>query len=172
MLAQSVMAEGLVRGSAASVRPVVEFCLRNDLNIFQMPCPETLCMAGGLGRPPRGKAWYEANGLRETARAIAQGQADYMARLRDGGIEIVAVIGVEFSPACGVNYLNKGRTIVRDQGIYVEELKAALFARNLDPMFVGVNARWTKKLERDLAALLQPPATQASLFEEVQLPGG
>lgn len=172
MLAQSVMADGLVKGPGASVRPVIEFCLKNDLNIFQMPCPETLCTAGGLGRPPRGKAWYEANGLRETARDIAHGQAEYMARLRDGGIEIIAVIGVDFSPACGVNYLNKGRSIVKDQGIYIEELKRALAERDLDPIFVGVNARWTKKLERDLQSIIEPEPAQGSFLGEGKPLGG
>ena len=161
MLAQGVMAEGVVRHHGSAVMPVVEFCLRNELNIFQMPCPETLCSVGGLGRSPHGKAWYEARGLRETAREIAISQATYMARLRDGGLQIVGVIGVEFSPACAVNYLNKGRTIVKDQGIYVEELRTQLALRGIDVPFVGINQRWSKKMAADLAALIAPSTQQA-----------
>ena len=81
------MAEGVVRHHPAMMRPVVEFCLANDINIIQMPCPETNCAAGGLGRQPHGKSWYERNGLRETAANIAAGQLDYMERLRTGALK-------------------------------------------------------------------------------------
>lgn len=154
ILAQCVMAEGVVRSHPAIIRPVVEFCLANDINIIQMPCPETNCSTGGLGRPPRGKAWYERNGLRETAAGIAAGQLDYMERLRRGGMDILAVIGVEFSPACAVTYLNKGRSIVRDEGILIEELRRGMTARGLDIPFIGVAAKWERRMERDLQALL------------------
>lgn len=154
ILAQCVMAEGVVRHHAAMMRPVVEFCLANDINIIQMPCPETNCAAGGLGRQPHGKRWYERNGLRETASNIAAGQLDYMERLRGAGIEILAVIGVEFSPACAVTYLNKGRSIVRDEGIFIEELRKGMAERGFEIAFIGVAAKWERRIERDLRALL------------------
>jgi predicted secreted protein len=154
MLAQCVMAEGVAKHFAAMVKPVVQFCLDHDINIMQMPCPETLCAAGGLGRSPRGKVWYEQNGLRETSASIAAGQAAYIDRLRKGGFEVLGVVGIDFSPACAVNYLNKGRTIVRGEGIYVEELKRELAALGIELPFIGVAAKWSKKMVRDLEALL------------------
>ena len=168
MLAQCVMAEGVVKQYAAIVKPVLEFCLRHDINIMQMPCPESLCGAGGLGREPHGKAWYEKNGLRDTSRGIAGGQLDYMERLRGAGMEILAVIGVEFSPACAVNYLNKGRAIVRGEGIYVEELRAGMGERGFQVPFIGVNARWTRKMAADLEALLAPTHGRPSVLRTEQ----
>ena len=149
------MAEGVVRHHPAVMRPVVEFCLANDINIIQMPCPETMCAAGGLGRPPNGKVWYERNGLRETAADIAATQLDYMVRLRGAGMDILAVIGVDFSPACAVSYLNKGRAVVRDAGIFVEELRKGMAQRGFELPFIGVSARWERRIERDLKALLE-----------------
>ena len=148
------MAEGVVRHHAAMMRPVVKFCLDNDINIIQMPCPETKCDAGGLGRKPQGKVWYERNGLRATASGIADEQLDYMERLRAARMEILAVIGVDFSPACAVTFLNKGRSIVRDQGIFIEELRKGMLARGWVVPFVGVAAKWERRIERDLQALL------------------
>ncbi len=158
MLAQCVMAEGVAKHFAAMVKPVVQFCLDHDINVMQMPCPESLCAAGGLGRGPHGKAWYEQNGLRETSTAIAKGQAAYIERLRNSGIDVLAVVGIDFSPACAVNYLNKGRSIVKGEGIYVEELKRELAALGVEIPFVGVAAKWSKKMIRDLEALLLRPA--------------
>ena len=154
MLAQCVMANGVVKQFPGPVKPVLQFCLDNDINIMQMPCPETLCASGGLDRDPHGKKWYEENGLRETSREIAIGQVRYMRDLTDHGFVILAIIGVDFSPACAVNFLNKGRTMYRGQGIYIEELRCALEEHGLQIRLVGVCQRWHKKLERELSEML------------------
>jgi predicted secreted protein len=163
MLAQGVMAEGIVKHFPGPVRPVIQFCLDHDISIMQMPCPETLCASGGLGRSPRGKKWYEENGLRQTSREIAVSQAKYMRRLVDSGFEILAIIGVEFSPACAVTFLNKGRTIHRDEGIYIEELKRATKQEKIQVKYIGISQRWQKKMLRDLQELVaQPNADNSS----------
>lgn len=163
LLAQGVMAQGLVKHFPGPVRPILEFCLEHDLNIMQMPCPESRCSAGGLNRTPHGKKWYEKNGLRETAREIAEDQADYMRAVADQGFEIVGIIGVDFSPACAVNYLNRGPAIYRDQGIYMEELCNSLAARDLNIRLVGINHRWHKKLRQDLDSLVSEEWSGASV---------
>lgn len=154
MMAQCVRANGIVRDFPGPVRPVLQFCLDHDINIFQMPCPETLCSAGGLGRQPHGKKWYEERGLRDTARKIAHDQVEYIRKLLDSGYKILAIIGVEFSPACAVNFLNKGRMIVRDRGIFMEELQKRLNEHDLTIPFIGINPRWHRKLERQLNEML------------------
>lgn len=154
LLAQGIMAQGIVKKYPAVVRPIMEFCIEHDLNILQMPCPESRCSAGGLVREPHGKHWYEQNGLRTTARMIAAEQVDYMRTLADEGFEILAIIGVDLSPACAVNYLNRGSAIYQDQGIYVEELRKCLDEVRLDVQFVGFNQRWHKKLLKDLNKLM------------------
>ena len=83
-----------------------------------------------------------------------------MRQLVDEGFEVLAIIGVDFSPACAVNYLNRGTAIYADQGIYVEELRKCLEEARLDVPFIGVNQRWHKKLHSDLAALLSRELTE------------
>lgn len=155
LLAQVMMAKGLVKLSPAIIKQVVQFCMDNDINIFQMPCPEFLCAAGGPGRDVHGKAWYEKNGLRDTCSKIAKEQVNYMVKLIREGLEVLAVIGVEFSPACAPNYLNKGQRIVKGKGIYIEELEREFKLRKLQVPFIGVNQRWTRKLEKQLGEVLQ-----------------
>ncbi|MFZ2149397.1 MAG: hypothetical protein WAV28_19470 [Sedimentisphaerales bacterium] len=155
LLAQVMMAKGLVKLSPAIIKQAVQFCMDNDINIFQMPCPEFLCAAGGPGRDVHGKAWYEKNGLRQTSSEIAKEQVTYMVKLIHAGFEVLAVIGVEFSPACAPNYLNNGRRIVKDKGIFIEELQREFMLRKLQVPFVGVNQRWTRKLEKQLSEVLQ-----------------
>lgn len=155
LLAQAVVAEDLAKTWAATVKPVIQFCLDNDINIFQMPCPELLCEAGGLGRALHGKAWYEDNGLRETSAQIAEEQVSYMGRLVRAGFQVLAIVGVEFSPACAPTYLNKGRRIIREKGVLIEELERELGLQTVQVPFIGVNPRWTRKLEKQLSEMLR-----------------
>lgn len=154
LLAQLVRAKGLAKYFPAAVKPVIQFCLDNDINMIQMPCPESRCAAGGLRRDPHGKVWYERNGLREVAVRIATEQVDYMSELISAGYRVLAIIGVEFSPACAVNYLNRGPIIQKDRGIFVEEIQRRLRARKIEIPFIGVNQRALKKLDRQLKEML------------------
>ena len=153
VFAQTVRADGCAHAPAV-IKEVVQFLMDHDINIMQMPCPETLTASGGLDRPPHGKKWYEGKGLRETCAEIASGQVDYMERLIRSGREVLGVIGIEFSPACAPNYLSRGRSVTREQGILVEELERELARRGLRMRFVGVHHRWHRKLARDLDALV------------------
>jgi predicted secreted protein len=154
LLAQAVVARGLAQTSAAIVKPVVQFCMDNNINIFQMPCPEVECAAGGLGRNLHGKKWYEENGLREICSHIAKEQVGYMKKLSLAGCQTLAIVGVEFSPACAPTYLNIGRRVVRDKGIYIEELERELEEQELKVAFIGVNQRWLKKLSKQFNDVL------------------
>jgi len=163
MLAQAIRASGLAKKYAASVKPIIQFCLNNDINIMQMPCPESICASGGIGRTPHGKAWYEKRGLRETSRKIALGQFEYIKTLVENSYEILAIIGIEFSPACAVTYLNRGPVIYKDEGIYIEELKTLLEDAGIEIPFMGVNVRAHRKMERDMESLLQRAEEKASV---------
>jgi predicted secreted protein len=154
VLAQCIRAEGVARHSAASIKPVLQFCLDHDINIFQLPCPETQCAAGGLGRAPHGKVWYEKHGLREVARRLAAEQVQYMKALAAQDFNIRAIIGIDFSPACAVNYINRGPVIIKERGIFVEELARELKEAHLKIPFIGINEHALKKLEGELGELI------------------
>lgn len=164
IMVQCVRAEGLARCFSGPVKPVVQFMLDHDINIMQMPCPETLSSAGGLGRQPHGKKWYEEHGLRETAAKIALDQATYMRTLVDQGCEILSIIGMEFSPACATSLLNRGPVVYRGKGIYIEELERALADVGLSVPVIGVNQRALKRLQ-NLLALLVADAPQEDIAQ-------
>ena len=154
LLAQGVRANGVAKYYPGPFKPVIRFCLDHDINIMQMPCPEMLSPAGGLDRDPHGKKWYEKNGLRKMASRIALKQVRYMENLIEHGFEILAIIGMDYSPACAVNYMTERRVFSRTQGIYIEELQRLLSEKEMDITFIGVNPRAEKKLDRELNGLL------------------
>lgn len=154
ILAQISVAKGLAKKSPAIIKQVVQFCMDNDINIFQMPCPEIQCEAGGVDRDLHGKKWYDENGLRATSKHIAKEQVCYMNKFVSSGADILAIVGIEFSPACAPTYLNKGRSVIKGKGIYIEELVAELKLYALDIPIIGINQRWHKKAQKQLSELL------------------
>lgn len=150
MLAQTVRAEGCAKAPAA-IKRVIEFLMEHEINIMQMPCPESIML--GIAREKHGKKWYEEKGFREVCRDIARNQVNYMKALEIDGKKIVGVIGVTFSPAC--SFERDNGSVYRQEGIYGEELRAAMKHFNIDAKMISVNPDWKDKLEADLLSLLE-----------------
>ncbi len=150
MLAQTVRAEGCAKAPAA-IKRVIEFLMEHEINIMQMPCPESIAM--GIEREKHGKKWYEANGFRPVCKDIALNQVNYMLALQQAGKKVIGVIGVTYSPACSFEQDNG--SVYRQEGIYGEELRAAMEKHGIDAKIISVNPDWKDKLEKDLLSLLE-----------------
>lgn len=151
ILAQTVRADGCEKAPAI-ITQVVEFLMREQINIIQMPCPETLFI--GLPRPPHGKKWYEQHGFRDHCRKIADDQAEYCKTLEEAGNRIVAILGVEFSPACST--IQNSGIAYRPYGIYIEELVSSLGNAGIHPKTISINPGWKHKMEQSFAELVEP----------------
>ena len=107
-------------GRPGCVREIVEQCLRHDIGIVQMPCPEQRAW-GGVLKPTLLRSYgakqahpflhrlqgailplfllYTRWRYRRLARRIAAEVADYVA----SGVDVVGIVGVDGSPSCGVD---------------------------------------------------------------------
>ena len=83
------------------------------VGIVQMACPETLML--GMERPPMTREEYDTPAYRTLCRELVQAQAQYIDALRQGGTELVGVLGIHESPTC---------SIMGKQGILMQELFA------------------------------------------------
>jgi len=148
-LAQGVRARGIVRVFPAVVRPVIDYLMDQNVNIVQMPCPEL--SFDGIDRRPCGKERYDTPGNRDVCRRVAGTVAHQVQLIQSGGYKVLAILGIDNSPSCGVDYVaGRGRQRKREPGIYIEELGAVVRERGLDVPFVGIK---TYRIERTLADL-------------------
>lgn len=112
------------------------------LGINQMDCPETLYL--GIQRWWHTKNLYDNVGFRRHCREIAKRNVDYMENYEKVGYDVVAILGCDGSPCCGVSiscYDNKwggcpadlsfNETIIEGNGIYIEELKKEIEERGV-----------------------------------------
>ena len=123
----------------------VEVLLRNGVGAVQMECPEFSLY--GNPRPPRSKDGYDTPEFRQRCRGIAEHACDlmdrYLAKGSDFEVTIVAVVGVENSPSCGVSRVPmtvEGETVSRPgRGHLMDALEAEMRRRVIDVPMIGVS---------------------------------
>lgn len=164
---------------AGCVKEVLAQCIELGLGVVQLPCPEERAWGGVLKRHllraygaavahPRG--WRLARALwpvalahtREVYRRLARRVGAQLADCVASGIAVVAVVGVDGSPSCGVDTtldaaacldelarvpvasltVERHNAIIRraarpGQGLFVAALRRELARRRLEVPFVG-----------------------------------
>ena len=141
---------------------VILLLARYSVGVIQMDCPEYSLY--GNPRPPRSKDGYDIPAFRERCSEIATRAVDTIEGMEsneDYHTRVLAVIGMEGSPSCGVertNHTIRGETHrVSGQGHLIEAIRDVLAERGLDVPIIGVSLRQGEKesqLEK-LEVLLQ-----------------
>lgn len=134
----------------AMIRSVVGWALENDVGLIPWYCPETIF--AGLPRQPKGIEGYRRDGLSEACHEIAGSFAGYLRRQMDGGISVLAIVGVSFSPACSAKRQAYHRN---ERGLFIEALELALGDRA--PPVIDINHhKSTFEIRAVLDVLLHP----------------
>lgn len=145
MLCQAIRAQGVSIKFPAAVTPIIEFLMKNKVNIIQMPCPEI--KYGNVIRKAARKEDYDNPEFRKICGEYAKQVVDIIKKLRKANFEIIAILGIENSPACGVTLVfRKGRGRVHEAGVFIEELRKLLSSENLqDIPILGIETFNVKK---------------------------
>lgn len=149
LLAQGFRAEGIVKKYPAIVKPVIDLLKEYEVNIIQMPCPEL--EYEGIKRKPAGKSKYDNEIYRKICKKYAAQITSFIENLIENGYEILAILGIENSPSCAVNYL-AGK--VRGTGVYIEELKRSLENKEPRIPFIGVDIYRMEKTIEEIKNIL------------------
>lgn len=165
LICQAFQAQGIVRyGYSATMKPIIEEILRHDVNIIQMPCPESQLggYTNGLKRGPKGISQYDTPKFRKLCQQSAFEVTKMMKAILANGYEIVAILGIEYSPSCSVKlqYSNKGTFY--QPGIFIEVLKSQLAEEKIEIPFVGMNRRGIKKSIEKISQIFYK---QINIFE-------
>jgi predicted secreted protein len=136
-LSQGIRADSIVQHYPAVVKEVIEYLIKKDINIMQMPCPELFF--DGIRRPPCGKSQYDNQKNRKICREVASRVVDMIKLIQSGGYEIIGILGVNYSPSCAVDYIGYKRPDkIPGTGIYIEELVKVLKENNLSIPLIGI----------------------------------
>jgi predicted secreted protein len=164
LICQAFQARGIVRyGYPAVIKPIIEEILRHDINTIQMPCPESQ-LGGyerGLKRGPKGIDQYDIPEFREICQRLALETIEMVKAILANGYEIVAILGIEYSPSCATKIQYSSRGTFHRPGLFIEALKNQLAKEKIEIPFIGINRRGIKKSLNELRQIF---GTQKNLF--------
>ncbi len=130
-------------------REVVELLIEKNVGIYQIPCPEV--ELSGIFRKALPKDSYEHPKIRAFYRELAENISNTLKSYVKKGYAIVAVIGAEASPTCGIDYVGRwkedaeGKKVfpkdiefITGRGVFMEEFKTALDNIGVYPEWIGI----------------------------------
>jgi len=130
---------------AASAAPLVRFCLDHELGMAVMPCPELLVTGLGRDRDEPEKEYLrqalEEPLARQRIRELARQVVFQMNEYRFQGFEMVAMLGNDGSPSCGVNrtsWPDPAKRFGPGRGVFIEELRALMAEAGIELPMMGI----------------------------------
>ncbi len=122
--------------------------IEKGVGIFQIPCPEM--EVSGIFRKPLPKDSYEHSTIRKKYKRLADSISKQLAMFLKKKYEIVAVLGAEVSPTCGISLVGKWKDPVKKgrfpddiefveaMGVFMEEFKDSLKTKGIHPHWIGI----------------------------------
>jgi predicted secreted protein len=138
------------------VEEVANLLIAKGAGIFQIPCPEMEVF--GIFRKPLPREPYESPKIRGSYRRLAETIAKRLLWFVKKGYKIVAVLGADGSPTCGINLVGrwkdpskKGRfpedvAFVEGMGIFMEGLKKILEENGIQTNWIGIPGKSIRTL--------------------------
>jgi predicted secreted protein len=137
---------------------VVKFLLKKGVSIYQIPCPEV--ELSGIFRKALPKESYDHPKIRGVYQNLADSLSQTLKSYTKKGYEIVAVIGAEGSPTCGIDLIGKWKNNVKGKrefprdvefvpgmGVFMEEFKEALSKINVHPRWIGIPGKSIRSIK-------------------------
>ena len=130
------------------INEIVDVIRKHEVGIIHMPCPELT--HAGLLRPSQTKEHYDTPAFRRHCKQIASSTADQVEEYARNGFKVLAILGVEGSPTCGVEETSFQEA---NSGILMDELLSELKKRKVEVPMKGVRhtnasqgALWLEKI--------------------------
>lgn len=143
LMAQAYQAQGLVKYQwRATIKPFVELLLEKEINIIQMPCAES-SFKSSLVREPKGLKKYDTDEFNEHCEILATNVAKEIRKIYNGGYKVLAILGIEQSPSCCVNYIYTNKGMEKRMGLFIEKLYSKI--NDLNIPIIGINRKYISK---------------------------
>lgn len=154
LMAQAYQAQGIVKYEhKATIKPIMRLLIENDINIIQMPCAESMSQEG-LIRLPKGITKYDTKEFNKLCEDLALQTFNSIQRIIESKYEVIAVLGIEHSPSCCINYIYTNKGMKKRKGLFMEKLYKKLSENNIDVPFIGINRKCINKSLREIQDII------------------
>ncbi len=139
---------------STSTKELLKFFSEFDIGLIQMPCPQ-FEFNGGLGRKQKTKTELDREIYRESCKKLSKKLIECIEKYRSKDYKVLGVLGVEFSPNCGVNKIENGFRNVPGKGIFIEEFEREMSEKNFQIPLIGLDLNNVAKTIENLNLLLK-----------------
>ncbi len=130
-------------------RALIDLIMTHNIGLIQLPCPELTCLGldrqdklGGtrplLEENSRIRNLLSEPGNVEQLRHKAEEVASHIQEYDSYGFKVLAVIGINRSPSCGVETTSKDGHEVAGHGVFMELISEALQRKGQTTKLIGV----------------------------------
>lgn len=152
LLAQAYQAQGIVKYEwKSSIKPFVNLLIDNNINIIQMPCAES-SFNNNLIRKPMGLSKYNNEEFNNHCEKLAEYTANQIKNVIASGYKVIAVLGIEQSPSCCVNYIYTNHGNECRKGLFMEKLSNKI--EDLNIPIIGINRKYINKSLKQLENII------------------
>ena len=120
------------------VKELMDLFSEAGVGLVQMPCPE-FELDGGFSRKPKSLEKLDTKAYRKGCRELAKKALGQIDMYKQKSYNVLGILGVEFSPSCGVHQIENGSKNVPGKGIFIEELEDEMNKRNFQIPIIGMN---------------------------------
>lgn len=152
LMAQAYQAQGIVKYEwKASIKPFMNLLVEHDINIIQMPCTEAT-FENSLIRDPKGISKYNTEKFNKHCEKVSEEVANQITTIIDNGYNIIAILGIEQSPSCCVNYIYTNNGMEKRMGLFMEKLYKKIQKYNIP--IIGINRKFVNKSLKELETVI------------------
>jgi len=153
LIAQAYQAQGIVKYEwKSSIKPIVKLLIDNDINIIQMPCTES-SFNNSLIRPPKGLSKYDIQEFNIHCQNMADQVILQIKDIIKNGYEVIAILGIEQSPSCTVNYIYTNKGNLKRKGLFMEKVYEGI--KDLEIPVIGINRKYINKSLIELEKIIK-----------------
>lgn len=134
----------------------LNFFAKNNINTYQMPCPEASFHGynQGLSRSCHGISYYEKlEGFNKYCDRLSEKMSLTIKELAHIKNFEFVIMGIEHSPTCAASYMYTRQGTQKRQGLFVEKLTQKLEDCEKTITTIGINRRYPGKAIRQLEYL-------------------
>lgn len=112
-----------------------------------MPCAESL-FNNSLVRQLMGISKYDTQEFNMHCENLAKQVANQIHLIYNSGYDIIAVLGIEQSPSCCVNYIYTNHGMEKRKGLFLEKLSKKI--QDLNIPIIEINRKYINKSLKEL----------------------
>ncbi len=155
LMAQAYQAQGIVKYDwKGTIKPIMQLLIDNEINIIQMPCAESL-YKNSLIREPKGLSKYNTIEFNEHCNELAEKVFKEIKNIINSGYEVLAILGIEHSPSCCVNYIYTNKGMEKRKGLFIEKIYDKLQKENINIPIIGINRKYINKTIKELKTFIE-----------------